>query len=326
MKPLFSIIVPVYNVEKFISRCINSVISQSYEKWELILVDDGSPDDSGHICDDFQKKDCRIKVIHKANGGVSTARNVGIERARGEWVGFIDSDDYVESDWLESIVDKIRELPADMYTWGYTKETPDGMVLQSSVIGDVTFEDGLSFVNSVYYKHGMPWFLFKRELIERYNCRCPEGIKHSEDQCFLLKYLIHNPKIVCIPRHFYHYIDNPVSCVNQKLNLDSFKDNVLVSIIIAEYAKRYDDINSRFIDKVCRQFFIDYIGDVTRNRIEKNQLSIDFYKEKYSILCEYCPHLRRDFILTIGQHSLRMAAFCAFFKTNIKTATKNCLS
>ena len=101
---LISVIVPIYNVEQFLSKCIQSIINQSYSRLEIILVDDGSTDDSPQICDEFKEKDKRIKVIHKKNGGLSDARNVGIEVASGEYIGFVDSDDYIDELMYEKLL------------------------------------------------------------------------------------------------------------------------------------------------------------------------------------------------------------------------------
>ena len=104
MKPLVSIIVPVYKVEKYLDRCVESLVNQTYKNIEIILVDDGSPDNCPEMCDAWAQKDSRIVVIHKENGGVSSARNKGLESARGEWIWFVDSDDYVELFALEKLV------------------------------------------------------------------------------------------------------------------------------------------------------------------------------------------------------------------------------
>ena len=101
MKPVISVIIPVYNVEKYIRQCVDSVLEQSYKDFELILVDDGSPDNCPRICDEYARKDSRVHVIHQMNSGVSAARNKGIEHAKGEWISFIDSDDWVDIDYLE---------------------------------------------------------------------------------------------------------------------------------------------------------------------------------------------------------------------------------
>lgn len=112
--PLVSVIVPVYNVSEYVERCINSIIRQNYSNIEVILVDDGSTDNSGAICDDFAQKDNRIRVIHKENGGLSDARNVALEIIEGEWVTFIDSDDWVCVDYIESLLTAAIESEADI--------------------------------------------------------------------------------------------------------------------------------------------------------------------------------------------------------------------
>lgn len=108
--PMISVIVPVYNVEKYLKKCIDSILNQTFSDLEIILVDDGSSDESGYICDAYAKEDCRVKVIHKKNGGLSDARNVGIEHSCGEWIGFVDSDDHIAADMYEFLYNiAIRE-------------------------------------------------------------------------------------------------------------------------------------------------------------------------------------------------------------------------
>lgn len=105
--PKISVIVPVYKVEKYLRACIDSILAQTFTDFELILIDDGSPDNCGAICDEYAEKDARIRVFHKENGGVSSARNLGIERSRGEWIAFVDSDDWVESDKFSKFCEQI---------------------------------------------------------------------------------------------------------------------------------------------------------------------------------------------------------------------------
>ena len=111
---LISIIIPVYKVEKYLEKCIESVLKQTYTNLQIILVDDGSPDNCGKICDEYAKKDSRIEVIHKINGGLSDARNVGINRANGRYIGFVDSDDYIKEDMYEKLINLIKEYNADV--------------------------------------------------------------------------------------------------------------------------------------------------------------------------------------------------------------------
>ena len=113
-KDLISVIVPVYKVEKYLEKCIESIIKQTYTNLQIILVDDGSPDNCGKICDEYAKKDLRIEVIHKANGGLSDARNVGISKAKGRYIGFVDSDDYIKEDMYEILLNLIKKYDADV--------------------------------------------------------------------------------------------------------------------------------------------------------------------------------------------------------------------
>ena len=113
-KPSVTLIVPVYNVEKYLNRCIDSILNQTLEDFELILVDDGSKDNSGNICDEYMRKDRRVKVIHKENGGLSDARNSGIEISTGEYLSFIDSDDWVEKEFLETLYNNAIKYQAEI--------------------------------------------------------------------------------------------------------------------------------------------------------------------------------------------------------------------
>ena len=109
MKEQISIVVPVYNVEQYLEKCVNSIINQTYKNLEIILVDDGATDSSGNMCDELAKSDNRIKVYHKENGGLSDARNYGVERATGEYIGFVDSDDYIDSEMYEKLYEAIKK-------------------------------------------------------------------------------------------------------------------------------------------------------------------------------------------------------------------------
>ncbi|MBR6477099.1 MAG: glycosyltransferase, partial [Lachnospiraceae bacterium] len=120
---MISVVVPVYNVEKYLARCVESIRGQTFRELEILLVDDGSTDASGSLCDDLEGKDARIRVIHKANGGLSDARNAGLATATGEYVCFIDSDDWIEPDILERAAAAMEE--ADLVVWGYRKDFAD---------------------------------------------------------------------------------------------------------------------------------------------------------------------------------------------------------
>ena len=121
MQPLISVIVPIYNVEDYLNRCVDSIINQTYKNLEIILVDDGSPDNCPQMCDDYAKKDSRIRVVHKENGGLSDARNAGMKVATGEYVSFIDSDDYISLDFYETLLETIVDNDSDIVECGVVK-------------------------------------------------------------------------------------------------------------------------------------------------------------------------------------------------------------
>lgn len=131
--PKVSIIVPVYNVEQYLKRCVDSILAQTYVDFELILVDDGSPDECGNMCDEFAKKDGRIKVLHKENGGLSSARNAGIEVALGEYIGFVDSDDWVTSDMYEHLVDLVDAYKCEIASASYVFSNGESLLRQPEV-------------------------------------------------------------------------------------------------------------------------------------------------------------------------------------------------
>ena len=128
--PLFSIIIPVYNVEKYLNKCVDSVLNQTFTDFEVILVDDGSPDNCPAICDSYAEKDKRVRVIHKQNGGLICARKSGLEAARGDYIGFVDSDDWIEENMYELFADMIKKYSPDM------------------VLSDFYFDSGKEIINS----------------------------------------------------------------------------------------------------------------------------------------------------------------------------------
>ena len=142
--PELSIIVPVYKVEKYLPRCIDSILAQTFGDFELILIDDGSPDGCGRICDEYARKDKRIVVIHQKNMGVSAARNAGLDIARGRYIGFVDSDDWIEPQMYEVMMDAIRENGADMAVCGVRYADEDGKFTRADMLSEGVYSrDGL---------------------------------------------------------------------------------------------------------------------------------------------------------------------------------------
>ncbi len=192
--PKISVIVPVYKVEKYLPECIESILAQTFPDFELILVDDGSPDNSGKICDDYAARDPRIRVFHKENGGVSSARNLGLDHARGEWIAFVDSDDTVSEKYLEILIALLKERGADISLCSWSTMSESGAVSPRKkcrlrgveIVGRVA---AMYRVQNGNYYEGSPYCrLFSHENIEKNKLRFDEKIKVGEDWLFSTKY------------------------------------------------------------------------------------------------------------------------------------------
>ena len=153
---LISLIIPVHNVEKYLYECIESVICQTYTNLEIILIDDGSKDKSGEICEEYGKKDNRIIVIHQENGGVSSARNIGLEVAKGKYISFVDSDDYIEKTFIEELYKKIKENDAQISMCGLNKIDDNNEILGTYGYSK-DFIDGRELLENKYIQDGYLW-------------------------------------------------------------------------------------------------------------------------------------------------------------------------
>ncbi len=185
---MYSIIIPIYNSEKYLSRCLDSVLAQTASDFELILVDDGSKDKSGEICKEYQKKDNRIKYIRKENAGVSAARNTGIENATGDYIGFIDSDDEICSDMYEKLLNAAVQSGADIavcdITTVYSDDTTEEDTLPNVPSDKLISREDLQPKQLLYMAGSACRCIYKKKLFEDENVRFPVGIKLSEDRIF----------------------------------------------------------------------------------------------------------------------------------------------
>ena len=233
--PKISVIVPVYKAEQYLHRCVDSILSQSFADFELILVDDGSPDNSGLICDEYASKDSRVKVIHKANGGVSTARNVGIENAKGEWIAFIDADDYIEQGFLSIPKDATEDLLIQNY-----KLIIDGEFYSKNFDKCVVTSSGMkTLVNENIAKriYRVPWAkFFKKTIIDNNNIKFAEGVKIGEDTLFVLDYLCFTKSVRYLSGSSYMYRKEESETL-KKYSLPLSKCLEIVHLFIQRYDK-----------------------------------------------------------------------------------------
>ncbi|MBF2708186.1 glycosyltransferase family 2 protein [Flavobacterium soyangense] len=206
LMPKVSIIVPIYNAEKHLRRCIDSILSQKYEDFELILVNDGSKDSSGFICEEYGLRDKRIKVILKENGGASSARNVGLNTAIGEYTAFSDSDDWMEEEWLSAMMENIGNT--DLVIAGYVNHEGDEVVNKPLPL--VTYSEGeigdacFTLLNS--FQMGFLWsMLFRSSIIKSNHIIMDENMTFQEDLDFILRFLTYSNSFKTIDSCQYHY-------------------------------------------------------------------------------------------------------------------------
>lgn len=255
---LLTIIIPVYNVEDSLNRCVNSVMNQEYNNLQIILVDDGSTDRSGEICDSFSKKDDRIEVIHKNNGGLSSARNAGLDISKGVYIGFVDSDDYIESNMYYELIKALIENDADiaccLLNYEKSKETP---LAQKGVYETEVFNryESLNALSRGFYSDSFCDKVFKKNLFNL--TRFEEG-KYYEDSALIYKIVGKTSKTVLIRKRLYNYMYNDKG-ITKSLDYKHFID--LRDIIIERLAYYRDNCFENYNEEF-RRFFKEYMGMV----------------------------------------------------------------
>lgn len=225
-QPSVSVIVPVYKVEKYVSQCIESILDQTYQDFELILIDDGSTDDSGLICDRYAIKDERIRVIHRENRGVSETRKEGIELARGRYVTFIDSDDFIENDYLYIMYNTLIKSKADIVCCNSIDDNPashETYILKDECVDVVEiliqgYYDNKRYATCIWGK------LYKKSLFK--NIIFPK-LRYAEDTFVILSLFEKKPTVQLLKYAGYHYRDNPMGAMNTSKGLQQPLDELV---------------------------------------------------------------------------------------------------
>lgn len=315
---LISLICPVYKAESYLRRCIDSVLSQTYSDWELILVDDGSPDQSGDICDSYASKDNRIRVIHKLNGGVSSARQTGTDAAHGEYTIHIDPDDWVEPTMLEELVYKAHEANADIVICDYFEDSKDG----SKVIRQQpsSLRPNSVFRELFQHLHGSCCNkLIRRSCYNDYDISFPQGYTLLEDLYVVAMICTHDVKIAYLSKAFYHYIqDENVNSMVRKPTKNSVSSIIKfcdafqpiweryqmqdASYNYRYHAKDFAKNSGKYSKKQIREIFPEINGRLKENALShwrsepwKMELLISMYLPKIfaKIYCSLVYKLKR---------------------------------
>lgn len=322
--PIVSVIVPVYNAEKYLTQCIDSILAQDFTDFELLLIDDGSKDKSGLICDKYATKDKRVKVFHKENSGVSSTRNLGIDKAQGEYIAFIDSDDYVDSNYLSILT----TVTADLIVTGYKKsgngrEQGFGAMKKEYSFNDALYDEHQipQCLSSILDDTPMrsPWDkLFKREIIKKYSIYFDSSIRIAEDAVFVQTYLLHCHTIAFrsgIPYHYRIESDNN-SCFKYSLSPSEYIYTLHMTL------QAYKKISEHF-KFTCNEYFLStnkLMLMLYYRHITKKSFSFKGYINYKNTMKQLCPSVNFSDILYIISYKLtqkRMYFFSYFILTFI---------
>lgn len=280
MADLISIVIPVYNVEKYLSKCIESVIGQSFKNIEIILVNDGSTDQSGKICDKYAKKDTRIIVYHKENGGLSDARNYGIKRANGKYITFIDSDDYISKQYVEVLYTLLITNHAQISICNLEKFKEGSLPhMQSSFDnGKTEIFSGIEAMELMFYQKKITNSAFAKMYLKKLfdNIEYPKG-KLYEDLATTYKLFYLSNKIVYNPAELYYYLIRKNSIMNRRFDEKNF-DRIYVSEEILDFVENNcSEIKNAAISRyvisnvqVLREIPLDKKYVIEINNIKKN--------------------------------------------------------
>lgn len=278
-----SIIIPVYNAGNYLEECLKSILKQTYKNIEIILIDDGSTDSSGKICDVYSKKDCRIKVIHSINRGVSSSRNTGIKLAQGKYIVFIDSDDYINEDMIEDMIEGMKK--SDLAICGYNRiESQNkikkvGISINKHIINMEELENYMGFLLNKLLFNSPANKMYKKELINQY---FDEQLSMGEDLLFNLEYIKNISSIRIIREELYNYRIHDSNSLSSCYRHNMFEIQKLL----------YNKILENFKERKFRNFNIAYsyfiksiIHSVIKPILKNDTLS---YSQKKKLIAEIC--------------------------------------
>lgn len=290
MEELISIIIPVYNVESYISKCIESVLNQTYKEFEIIIVDDGSPDNSIKIAQKYADIDKRITIIRKENGGLSDARNAGMQEAKGKYIYFLDSDDYIEDILLEKVINCAEKNNSDVIIFGYFVDYVDDKgsvkytnnVFLNTTELEVKYEGSFIVDNNLLAMLGYAWNKFyKRDYLINNNIKFEKGVSLIEDILFNELALTKSKNIFILKNQLYHYTHRDISTLSTTFYKDSYKLQIK-SIKARENILKYWNIKEEIVRKIISKQQIESIRFCCSNMFYyKNDLTL---MEKYKYI------------------------------------------
>lgn len=262
MNPKISVIVPVYKAEKYLHRCVDSILAQTFTDFEVLLIDDGSPDHSGEICDEYAKKDSRVRVFHKENGGVSSARNMGLDYAEGNYVMFVDSDDWISNECLYKTVDKLNG--ADVLQFGFTRNEQE--INKSNIYQEVTLSVA-KYLSTRIINVCVWGNLINNLLIQKHKIRFDECLRLGEDQLFIFKCIACSNLITRTNLLLYYYQDNPDGAMHNEKAIDMINSCwkcIEFKRHYPEFSFRIDDLVLYYLEKLILAGSLTVSGDILK--------------------------------------------------------------
>lgn len=284
---LVSIIVPVYNVEKYLDKCVQSLVRQTYSNLEIILIDDGATDNSGMVCDKWASKDERVKVIHTENRGLSAARNTGIDNSVGHFLCFVDSDDWIEPDMVSSLVENMSLCKADISSCGLKKDYDEQKIVFNKQLEDKVIEQKQMFHEILCNENVYGYVcnkLFLKEIVN--NLRFDETLFSQEDMDFTMKYLEKCKKCVYTESEYYHYRQRRESMTGE-LGYSSRKLSIIeVYERAMYYYRKYCPEDLFIVERNYLKLNINILGRMKISKYKNQDLkkslkaNIDLYYKK----------------------------------------------
>lgn len=276
MKPLISVIVPVYNVEKYVKQCIDSILNQTYASLEVILVDDGSLDHSGAICDRYAIKDPRVKVIHKVNGGLSSARNAGLEIATGTYIGFVDSDDWIAPTMYEELVHLLQLHEADIAQCGFSLTNEKGAVTRKISYRNKFFANPTEVEEAFYITDDLSSVVWNK----LYKATIVEGVrfkvgKNNEDVFYSCDILPRINSLVSTEVPYYYYLQRKESIMGAEFTEKKFDRLDAVEYLLQRCLARTPQYENWAHLEVCKNCVFLYIDLMHSKNLRKKE-----YKER----------------------------------------------
>lgn len=305
-EPMVSVIVPIYNVEKYLKRCIDSILNQTYKNLEIILIDDGSPDKCPEICDEYAQEDDRVIVIHKENGGVSSARNAGLDIAKGEYIGFVDPDDYINYDMYSTMVKKMELFECDAVICGFCQvsEKENKIIRKDSLENKIVsveecFKElfgfsGLAIKPVVWNK------LFKRDIIS--DLRFCEDIEISEDLLFCVEYLLNCDKIALLEGAFYNNFLRLGSATRSGAKAKSIVKTVMVDELVYRKIKFKYASTSDIVLKWTLEDNLGWYNELKKYKCseELREMKKAITKRRYEVLFSKEIYWKQKILIMFG--------------------------